>query len=398
MSITLSEPELRAWLRLNLEPGLDGARLRQLLAHFGLPQDICAASTGSLSRYLDPSLAARLSRAPSPQQTAAIENALRWCDQNDHHVLTLADQQYPQVLFELPDPPALLFAWGRLDTLNAPAIAVVGSRAATPEGEENAHAFARYLATRGWCIVSGLASGIDGAAHRGALAAGPDGAGTLAVLGTGIDAIYPRHHLALAQHVARQGLLISEFPLGSPARPFHFPRRNRLVAALSRGVLVVQAAKRSGSLITARQAGELGREVFAIPGSIHSPLSHGCHALIRQGAKLVESGQDILEELQQASLPGVPSKTATPGPSRPPSRPAENPVAPAAALPLDHDGRALLKQMGHEPADPDVLLQRTGWHASRLTETLTQLELDGWAERQADGRYRRRLQASDTAP
>uniref|UniRef100_UPI002AFE9608 DNA-processing protein DprA n=1 Tax=Castellaniella sp. TaxID=1955812 RepID=UPI002AFE9608 len=305
MPLNAPETELRAWIRLSLEPELGAARIRLLLSVFGMPQHIVEATTGSLARYLDPALAARLRQPPGPDIQAAIDQALDWLRADGHHLLTLADPHYPRALYALADPPPILYAHGRLDILNRPMLAIVGARHATADGERNAHAFARHLALQGWCVVSGLASGIDGAAHAGALDAGEAGGGTLAVLGTGIDRVYPPAHHALAHRIATHGLLLSEFPLGTPGLPFHFPQRNRLVAALSQGVLVVEAAARSGSLITARLAGELGREVFAIPGSIHSPLSRGCHALIRQGAKLVESGQDIVEELRQGALPGL---------------------------------------------------------------------------------------------
>ncbi|WP_298013105.1 DNA-processing protein DprA [uncultured Castellaniella sp.] len=375
MPLTIAEDELRAWIRLSLEPELGAARIRLLLSVFGMPQDICAASTGSLARYLDPGLAARLRQAPDEPLRQAIAASLGWLAEPGHHLLTLADPLYPQALFELNDPPPILYAHGQLDILSRPMLAIVGARSATPEGARNAHDFARHLAQQGWCVVSGLASGIDGAAHAGALDAGASGGGTLAVLGTGIDRVYPPAHRALAHRIAEHGLMLSEFPLGAQGLPFHFPQRNRIVAALGRGVLVVEAAARSGSLITARLAGELGREVFAIPGSIHSPLSRGCHALIRQGAKLVESGQDIVEELRQGGLPGIAA-----GPAAPRPVPQQEP---------DPEAAPLLQALGYEPADLDTLQARTGWSIDRLTSRLTLLEISGALERQPDGRYRR---------
>ncbi|MGB3423532.1 MAG: DNA-processing protein DprA [Castellaniella sp.] len=382
MPLNASETELRAWIRLSLEPELGAARIRLLLSVFGLPQHIVEASTGNLARYLDPALAARLRQAPEPDIQTAIDQALDWLRADGRHLLTLADPQYPRALYALTDPPPILYAHGRLDLLNRPMLAIVGARHATADGERNAHAFARHLAQQGWCVVSGLASGIDGAAHTGALDAGEAGGGTLAVLGTGIDRVYPSSHHALAHRIATHGLLLSEFPLGTPGLPFHFPQRNRIVAALSRGVLVVEAAARSGSLITARLAGELGREVFAIPGSIHSPLSRGCHALIRQGAKLVESGQDIVEELRQDELPGMPEAP---------------PVAasPSAALDIDAtaeaapDDAALLRRLGLDPIALDTLQADLGWPLDRVMSRLTLLEIAGRIERCADGRYRR---------
>ncbi|MGB6242313.1 MAG: DNA-processing protein DprA [Castellaniella sp.] len=386
MPLTIAEDELRAWIRLSLEPDLGAARIRLLLSAFGMPQDICAASISSLARYLDPGLAARLRQPPDEALQQAIDASLDWLADPGHHLLTLADPQYPHALYELNDPPPILYAHGRLDILSRPMLAIVGARSATPEGTRNAHAFAQHLAQQGWCVVSGLASGIDGSAHAGALDAGSAGGGTLAVLGTGIDRVYPPAHRALAHRIAEHGLMLSEFPLGAQGLPFHFPQRNRLVAALSRGVLVVEAAARSGSLITARLATEMGREVFAIPGSIHSPLSRGCHALIRQGAKLVESGQDIIEELRQGVLPG----TAPPLTPKPPASAAEAPQAarPAGNPPVA-EAAPLLQALGYEPADLDTLQARTGWTIDRLMGELTLLELGGALERQADGRYRR---------
>lgn len=378
MTSTPDSPELYAWIRLNLEPGLKARSLRQLLSIFGMPQEICAASTGSLARHLAPDLAARLSQPPTAEQEQAIEQTLSWLQGAGHHLLTLADPEYPRALLDLDDAPAVLFAHGRLELLARPILAIVGARSATVGGMDNAREFASYLAAQGWCIASGLASGIDAAAHEGALNAGESGAGTLAILGTGIDRVYPASNRELAHRIGAHGLLLSEFPFGTPARPFNFPRRNRLVAALSRGVLVVEAAKRSGSLITARLAGDLGREVFAIPGSIHSPLSHGCHALIRQGAKLVESGLDILEELRQGALPmsSSPVSGAT-GPD-------------PAALPegLSRAGFDMLMQaLGHDPVDLDTLQARTGWDPQTLLARLTLLELSEALGRLPDGRY-----------
>ncbi|MDY0308265.1 MAG: DNA-processing protein DprA [Castellaniella sp.] len=385
MSQTIAEDELRAWIRLSLEPELGAARIRLLLSVFGLPQQIVAATTGSLARYLDPALAARLRQPPESSIQTAIDQTLDWLQADDHHLLTLADPHYPRTLYALTDPPPILYAHGRLDVLRRPMLAIVGARHATADGERNAHAFARHLALQGWCIVSGLASGIDGAAHAGALDAGESGGSTLAVLGTGVDRVYPPAHHALAHRIAACGLLLSEFPLGAPGLPFHFPQRNRIVAALSQGVLVVEAAARSGSLITARLAGELGREVFAIPGSIHSPLSRGCHALIRQGAKLVESGQDIVEELRQGTLPGLTGTTPVP-----PTESATVPdVAPAQDSALDPDARALLGRIGLDPVALDTLQADLDWPIDRLMSRLTLLEIAGRIERTADGRYRR---------
>ncbi|WP_322996138.1 DNA-processing protein DprA [Castellaniella sp.] len=388
MSPTIDETEQRAWIRLSLEPELGAARIRLLLSVFGLPQNICQATTSQLAKYLDGTLAARLRQAPDAATQEAIDHTLHWLDQPRHHLLTLADPAYPQALFQLNDPPPVLFAHGQLDTLNRPMLGIVGARSATPEGSRNARDFAQYLAAQGWCVVSGLASGIDGAAHAGALDAGPAGGGTIAILGTGIDRVYPSVHRALAHRLVEHGLMLSEFPLGTQGLPYHFPQRNRIVAALSQGILVVEAAARSGSLITARLAGELGREVFAIPGSIHSPLSRGCHALIRQGAKLVESAQDIVEELQQSQLPMAhPIAAMRPRPTH--LRPDASPTTVTDSCPTDPVAAKLLQALGYEPTDADTLQARTGWPVQQLMTQLTLLELNGQLERQADGRYQR---------
>ena len=291
---------------------------------------------------------------------------LEWARAPGNHVLTLADQDYPQALLSIPDPPPLLFARGRLELLRADALAIVGARSATPQGAANARAFAHSLSEAGLTIVSGLALGIDAAAHMGALE-GPSA--TIAVIGTGADRIYPARNQALARRIAAEGLILGEFPLGTQALRHNFPRRNRLIAGLARGVLVVEAAIASGSLITARLAGEIGREVFAIPGSIHSPLSRGCHRLIRDGAKLVEAAADILEELD---WPGR--------------------LAPATALDepeLTRDEAALLDALGHDPVDGDTLLQRSGLTAESLSAILLTMELDGRLARLPGGRFQR---------
>src|SRR5690606_6877926 len=251
------------------------------------------------------------------------------------------------------DPPVVLFVSGDPTLLHRPSVAIVGARSATDGGKDNARAFARYLAERGWGIVSGLARGIDAAAHEGAMQAGPQGGRTIAVMAGGLDDIYPRQHQALAEQIAAMGALVSEYPPGTPAVPFRFPDRNRLVAALARGVLVVEAAAQSGSLLTARLGIECGREVFAIPGSIHAPLSRGCHALIRQGAKLVEQGRDIEEELQRSGpvpQPGVPHAV----PAQPGRQAAGVPRSANRMMKDPTTGR-VLAAMGFDPADVDLL-------------------------------------------
>src|SRR5512134_1757597 len=286
--------ELAAWLRLTLVPGLGGEGLRKLLSGFGLPSQVLATPRATLARALGDSLATRLL---SDDSAASVAAALAWAAQPGNAIVTLADAAYPRSLLEIPDPPALLYVRGRIELLAVNALAIVGSRNGTAQGLSNAESFARTLSRSGLTIVSGLALGIDAAAHRGAL----DGPGsTIGVLGTGIDVSYPARNSELFAALAGRGAIVSEFPLGTPPVAANFPRRNRIISGLARGVLVVEAALDSGSLITARLAGEQGRDVYAVPGSIHSPLSKGCHALIRQGAKLVESAQDVLGEIAGA--------------------------------------------------------------------------------------------------
>jgi DNA processing protein len=350
--------DLAAWIELSLVPGLGGSRLRSLLSAFGLPAHVFDATRAQLSRVVPESLAASiLERNRGPD----VEKAIRWAAEPARTVLTLADSGYPRQLLEIPDPPALLYVAGDARLLSSPALAVVGSRNATPQGLNNARAFARALSDAGFAIASGLALGVDGEAHRGGLA----GAGsTFAVLGTGIDVIYPRRNAPLSDEILSRGALVSEFPLGTEPHAGNFPRRNRLISGLSKGCLVVEAAVDSGSLITARLAAEQGREVFAIPGSIHSPLSRGCHALIKQGAKLVESAQDVLEEL------GVAARAAE--------------TAPEGGA--DHD---LLAKMGFDPCDIDELIARSGLPVETISAMLLKLELEGKIAGLPGGLYQR---------
>lgn len=362
----LSHPpeELAAWLRLTLEPGIGPAGARELLRIAGLPQRLYGLSHDALSRLMPAPLAGQLARPASAAQRAAIELTLRWADHPGHHLITLADAAYPQALLGIHDPPPLLYVAGDPARLSPDAIAIVGARNATPDGLANARAYARHLAGQGWCIVSGLALGIDTAAHEGALEAGTGAGGTVAVMGTGADVVYPPRNRQLADRIAAQGALVSEYPLGTPALPHRFPRRNRLVAGLAQGTLVAEAAARSGSLITARLAADAGREVFAIPGSIHSPLSRGCHALIQQGAKLVESAQDILDELH-GTLP----------------------VRRTGAAPVPPSADPLLADMGYGPIHLDTLAARSGLAVPVLQARLLELELQGRIARLDGGRY-----------
>ena len=295
--------EIKAWLRFSMEPGIGSVTGRELLSKIGLPQLIFDASYSTLESFCPPKLARQLSSAASDEIEARIELTLQWLQSSPlHGILTWPDEIFPRELFDLHDAPFLLYYAGQIEALAKPKLAIVGSRHSTAGGNDNARAFARYFANNGWAVVSGLAYGIDKAAHEGALASGAPAA-TIAVMATGLDIVYPGEHTELAVRIRENGLLLSEYGIAMQANTFHFPQRNRIVAGLSQGVLVVEAARRSGSLITAKQALEYGREVFAIPGSIHSPLARGCHQLIREGAKLVERGVDIEEELRAAERP-----------------------------------------------------------------------------------------------
>jgi DNA processing protein len=352
------DAELAAWIKLSLVPGLGGQSLRRLLSTFGLPQQVLTAGRGALARIVSAEIAARiLSDVDAP----AIDAALEWAAADGHAVLTLADGDYPQPLLETPDPPALLYLRGRRELLAHPGLAVVGSRNATPQGMSNAEQFARTFSGAGLTIVSGLALGIDAAAHRGGL---EETGSTIAVLGTGADILYPQRNRTLGERIAREGLIVSEFPLGTPPHGANFPRRNRVISGLARGCLVVEAALASGSLITARLAAEQGREVFAIPGSIHSPHAKGCHALIKQGAKLVESAQDLLQELGMQGFAAPPA--------------AADPVV-----------TGLLAHLGYDLCDIDTLCARSGLSADVVSATLLQLELDGKVAGLAGGLYQR---------
>jgi DNA processing protein len=346
--------ELAAWLRLIETPGVGRASARRLLAAFGSAEAAIDASTAARREVVGDAAARALATAPErfEAQLAATWTWLRAGEAHAHHFITLGDPDYPGTLLETADPPLALYAIGRVELLRAVSLAIVGSRHPTPQGRENARAFATHLSGAGLTVVSGLALGIDAAAHEGGLE-GPSS--TIAVVGTGLDIVYPRRHHGLAHRIAEKGVLVSEYSLGTPALDFNFPARNRIIAGLSRGTLVVEAAVQSGSLITARLAAEAGREVYAIPGSIHSPQSRGCHALIKQGAKLVETAADILDELAPAT-----------GPAPTP------PVPPPASR-----NAALLDALGFDPTSLDALVARTGMGAADLNARLLELELDG---------------------
>ncbi|CUA93969.1 DNA-processing protein DprA [Thiomonas bhubaneswarensis] len=379
----MTAPEdLADWVRLMQTPGVGPLTARQLLSAFGPPRQVFQASHAALARVVSSTVAAALLNEPDGPTRDLIDRTLHWAAQPGQTCLTLDDPAYPQSLLDTIDPPPLLYALGDATLLNAPRrLAMVGARTPTAQGERDAQAFARAFSEAGVTIVSGFALGIDAAAHRGALEATGELAGsTIAVLGTGCDRVYPPRHKELAHLVAERGLLLSEFALGTSPTKGNFPRRNRLISGLSRGVLVVEAATHSGSLITARLAGEQGREVFAMPGSIHNPLAHGCHRLIREGAKLVETAQDVLEEFGWDS----------PLPTLPTTPQATNDIDASDDDPPERDTECdILRALGYEIRDFDDLSARTGWPPDRLAARLLDLELQGRIARLPGGRFQR---------
>lgn len=383
-----SPQELGDWLRLTLVPDIGARTRRRLLAAWAGPRQIFEQDERTLGQWVQPRQARAL--LTEPEGWAALcEKTWQWLHaphpdtalaQAPRAIVTLGDADYPAPLLEMPDPPLMLYALGQTAALHrldiASSLAIVGSRNPTPQGLAHAHAFARSLAARGLTVVSGMALGVDGAAHEGALEGSADPTlATVAVVGTGLDRVYPRQHLALAQQIAQRGLILSEYPLGTPPLRANFPQRNRIISGLAQGTLVVEAALQSGSLITAREALEQGREVFAIPGSIHSPLSKGCHALIREGAKLVESAQDVLEELRQPQLFSTMNE------------------APGTAEDVSIDESPLLRALGHDPVSLDALQARCGLDTASLQAQLLELELDGLVARLASGLFQRVGQA-----
>ena len=351
-----------AWARLALAQ-IPPPAIAALLREFATPERVFEASRAQLVAATSADTAARVQ---TPVEGAVLDGTRRWLDEEGHELIAWDDPDYPRALLEVGETPPVLFFIGRRELLNRPALAIVGSRNATPQGVENAHAFASALSQAGLTIVSGLALGIDGAAHRGAL----DGDGsTIACIGTGPDRVYPASHRDLAHAIAIAGAIVSEFAPGTPPLRHNFPRRNRLISALSRGVLVVEATLQSGSLITARLAGEQNREVFAIPGSIHSPFSKGCHKLIREGAKLVETAQDVLDELAVEGLRRAPD-------------------AATSEVPLESH-RAIVTALGGDPCDLDTLIARTHLTADALAAALVELELDGPVAALPGGRWQR---------
>ena len=382
----IDREEFSAWLRLLETPGVGRGAARALLARFGAPEAVLAASTAARQAVV-PVETARALASVGDTFDARLAAGWQWLTSGDEprDAIAIGDPRYPGALLESPDPPLLLYVRGRIELLMEPALAIVGSRNPTAQGLDNARAFAAHLSRAGWVVVSGLALGIDGAAHEGALTGA---AGTIAVVGTGLDRVYPARHRALAQRIAADGLLLSEFAIGTPALAENFPIRNRIIAGLAQGTLVVEAAVQSGSLITARLAAEAGRDVFAIPGSIHSPQSRGCHALIKQGAKLVDSAGDIVSELtlpatrrvqvevgdQSGDAASMPATTsgATSSEATPSAR--EDPV---------------LVALGFDPIGIDELVARTGESAAVLAARLLDFELQGRVARLPGQRFQR---------
>jgi DNA processing protein len=389
----MGQDELSGWLRLTLTDGVGNSSARRLLAAFGLPEHVFRQSDDALRQVLGPAQAKALATPPA-ELTALVNATLDWLRQVDNrsgeparNVVCLGDPRYPAGLLSMEDPPLVLYCMGgpanAVQTDGRPTdeaidwftqgfahgVAIVGSRNPTPQGAENAHQFGKALAEAGLTVVSGMAMGVDGAAHTGALeGANPQAhcPATIAIVGTGLDRVYPKRHLELARRIARQGLIISEYPIGTPPLAANFPKRNRLIAGLTRGTLVVEAALQSGSLITARLAVEQGRDVFAIPGSIHSAQSRGCHLLIKQGAKLVESAQDVLEEWGWVG-------GATPAPA-------------GSNVALEN---SLLEALGFDPVSLEALLARTGLDTAHLQAQLMELELDGHVARLPGGLFQR---------
>ncbi|MHB8949224.1 MAG: DNA-processing protein DprA [Rhodoferax sp.] len=405
----MEHDELAAWLRLTLSSGVGNEAARKLLVAFGLPAKVFEQSASTLQQVVSPKQAAALLRAP-PELAALLEQTWAWLQESGEgsarrQVVVLGDANYPPSLLNIEDPPLMLYLLGggkftsnqplalvntaqaainsiddRLGLCLAKSVAVVGSRNPTPQGADNARQFSKALGQAGLTVVSGLALGVDGAAHEGALdSLGPDSdrLATVAVVGTGLDRVYPKRHLGLAHRIAQNGLLISEYPLGTPPLPANFPRRNRLIAGLAQATLVIEAALKSGSLITARLSAEQGKDVFAIPGSIHSTQSRGCHALIKQGAKLVESAQDVLEELKlDAGTPVTPDTVAGDAHNR----------GASACFGTETE---LLDAIGFDPVGLDALQARCGMQTAALQAQLMALELDGLLARLPGGLFQR---------
>lgn len=382
MNHAIDNADIESWLKLCLIKGVGDESIRRLLVAFGNPAAILSAPEAALERIVKKSIGKHIKRGAEP---ARVNAALNWLKDPANSIVTLAESDYPAQLLHIQDPPPLLYFKGNRDLLTRPALAIVGSRNATPQGLSNAEVFAESASNAGFCIISGLALGIDTAAHLGGLRGS---AASMAVVGTGLDIVYPAKNHQLAHKLARNGALISELPLGTPAIGRNFPRRNRIISGMSQGCLVVEAALRSGSLITARQALEQGREVLAIPGSIHSPLSKGCHLLIKEGAKLVESIQDILDELNYSVRNGCQTKKDVQANRT--ERMTQDKIQQFSEDSSQPDeGMLLLKCLGHDVIDIDTLCIRSGLTVESVSAMLLTLELSGYVACLPGGCYQR---------
>jgi DNA processing protein len=369
------------FLRLALTRGVGARTAHKLLSELNDVAAVFDASEATLSKIVGEKSARALKSPLEDASQEKFDGALAWLTHADHHLLTWSHDAYPKALLESGDAPAAIYAKGRLDLLKRPAIAMVGSRNCSQGGADTATAFAKDFADRGIVVVSGMALGIDAASHLGALRSKNADAGTIAVIGTGIDRVYPANNKTLAHSIAENGLMLSEYPLGTGPLAENFPRRNRIISGLSLGVLVVEASMQSGSLITARLAGEQGREVFAIPGSIHSTFHKGCHHLIKQGAKLVETAQDVLEELRIESTPPITAASSTQSVTRLDQKATANESEKAIRL---------LAHIEHTPIDVDTLVTRSALPVDQVVTELTMLELQGSVEQLPGGLWQKR--------
>ena len=366
---------LQAWISLWRVPGVGCRSVHKLLSLLGDPESILQASQATLQKS---GISSKQIQAILAQTLDSAKPDMLWLEQDNNHLVTLNDPLYPVMLREISDAPPLLYVHGNVALLNDPQIAIVGSRTPTPGGSNNAFEFARHFASTGLCVTSGLALGIDGEAHKGALA---DDGITIAVTATGLDRVYPAKNKALAHQIAIRGALISENPIGTSPRAQNFPRRNRIISGLSIGTLVIEAAQRSGSLITADYANEQGRMVFAIPGSIHNPLARGCHKLIRQGAKLVETANDVMEDLaSQIDLSALNTEGQTAQSTSPDNQPE---------IERNDENDRLLEAMGYDPVSIDHLVIQTGLTPAALSSMLLVMELQGLIASNGRGNYTR---------
>ena len=390
----MERAELSAWLRLTLTPGVGNDTARRLLAAFGSAEAVFEQSPAALRQLGTDKLVSAITTEPI-KLPELLRATVKWlAGGNDRAVAPIGSAHYPAELLNIEDPPLVLYMMGaQLNkaqaAINSVAtnLAIVGSRNPTPQGEANARQFAKAFASQGLCIVSGMALGVDGAAHDGALLGGGT---TIAVVGTGLDRVYPKKHLALAHRIAANGLIISEFPIGTPPLTANFPKRNRIISGLSMGTLVVEAALKSGSLITARMASEQGKDVFAIPGSIHSPQSRGCHYLIKQGAKLVETAQDVLEELR---IPLASIRPLNDDKDKDNDDGEDDDEAPEhVSSSLAEGDSSFLSALGFDIVSLDALQARTGLPTPELQARLLQLELDGFVKRLPGGLFQRQAQ------